>query len=134
MKDYSILEKWIDDYNGAAIYSLVDDKGKRYIGQAIRLQQRLETHRQVLTRAFKHKDVYVVENENLVNAVRNGIKFKVEILYKIPRCKATVNMLRYYENYYFQKYGGYKNTYNIAPISAPVWSCDHFNIIKTKSP
>lgn len=39
MKDYSILEKWIDDYNGAAIYSLVDENGKRYIGQAIHLQQ-----------------------------------------------------------------------------------------------
>lgn len=122
MKDYSILENWIDDYNGAAIYSLVDDKGKRYIGQAKHLQQRLETHRRALTRAFNNKEVYVIENENLVNAARNGVKFKVEILYKIPWYENSVNMLRYYENYYLQKYGGLKNTYNSIPVYVPNWS------------
>lgn len=131
MKNYTILENWIDNYNGAAIYSLIDENGKRYIGQAIHLQNRLETHRRALTRAYKHKDAYVVENENLVNAVRSGLKFKVEILLKIPREETTVNRLRYYENYYFQKYGGYKGTYNIAPIASPIWNYKQFNIIKT---
>lgn len=130
MKDYSILEKWIDDYNGAAIYSLVDDKGKRYIGQALHLQQRLETHRRALNKAFKEpNNIEIVENANLIKAVRNGVKFKVEILYKIPYHETTKNMLRYYENYYFQKYGGYNDTYNITPIYAPVWHYEGYNKI-----
>lgn len=32
---------WDTDYNGSAIYSLVDENGKRYIGQAKHLQHRL---------------------------------------------------------------------------------------------
>jgi predicted GIY-YIG superfamily endonuclease len=134
MKDYSILEKWIDDYNGAAIYSLVDENGKRYIGQAIHLQQRLETHRRVLNRAYKGLPITVIENENLLNAASKGKKFKVEILLKIPWYETTVNMLRYYENYYFQKYGGYNGTYNIAPIYPPVWDCEYLNKIKVRNP
>lgn len=135
MKNYSILENWIDDYNGAAIYSLVDYKGKRYIGQALHLQQRLETHRRALNKAFKEpNNMEIVENANLIQAVRNGLKFKVEILYKIPWYETTKNMLRYYENYYFLKYGGYNGTYNIAPIYPPVWHCEKLNIIKCKSP
>ena len=105
MKDYSILEKWIDDYNGAAIYSLVDENGKRYIGQAIHLQQRLNTHRQELNKAYKRNTIEVVENVELANAARRGIKFKVDVLYKIPWYNATKNNLLYYENYYLEKYG-----------------------------
>ncbi len=130
MKDYSILEKWKDDYNEAAIYSLVDENGKRYIGQAIRLQNRLETHRRALNKAYKEPDnEEITENANLIKAVREGLKFRVEILYKIPYYERTKNMLRYYENYYHVKYGGYKNTYNIAPIYAPNWHYEKDNEI-----
>ena len=132
MKDYSILEKWIDDYNGAAIYSLVDENGKRYRGQAIHLQQRLNTHRQELNKAYKRNTIEVVENVELANAARRGIKFKVDVLYKIPWYNATKNNLLYYENYYLEKYGGYKNTYNKAYIPMPRWDYEKDNNIKIR--
>ena len=84
MKDYSILEKWIDDYNGAAIYSLVDENGKRYIGQAIHLQQRLETHRRVLNRAYKGLPITVIENENLLNAASKDCEYLNKIKVRNP--------------------------------------------------
>lgn len=129
MKDYTALKNWNDDYNGAAIYSIVDRNGKRYIGQAKHLQQRLDAHRQALNKAYKGIDVNVIENQNLVNAARNGETFSVEILYKIPWYKASRNMLRYYEKYYLDKYGGYKNTYNIAPVYAPNFNYMPYNEI-----
>ena len=126
-KKYISLEKWDDDYNGAAIYSLVDSEGKRYIGQATHLQDRLETHRRQLNKAITNPEGECAEGKKLIDAVKNGMKFKVEILEKIPDDKATVNILRCWEAYYLDCYGGYDNTYNSAAMPSPVWSYEEFN-------
>ena len=54
-KEYLAIGKWDDMYNGAAIYSLVDQDGKRYIGQAKKLQNRLEQHRISLNNIVRNK-------------------------------------------------------------------------------
>ena len=129
MKDYTVIQKWNDDFNGAGIYSLVDENGKRYIGQAVHIQNRLEHHRIQLNKAWKDRDAMIYEGNKLIDAVRNGARFRVEILKKLSWDDATVNILRYWESFYLDYYGGLENTYNGAVISAPVWSYEPFNDI-----
>lgn len=128
-KDYTIIEKWDDDYTGSAIYSLVDNDGKRYIGQAKSLQARLNTHRQQLNLAYKNEKAIIPEGKKLIDAVRDGKKFKVQVLKKLMWNETTINNLRYWESYYLEKYGGINNTYNTAPIPLPVWNCRSLNEI-----
>ena len=127
MKRYLAIKKWDDDYNGSAIYSLVDKNGKRYIGQAKTLQRRLESHRIYLNQAYMNPECNVDEGKKLIDAVRCGTIFSVEILRKIPWNKASYNTLRYWENYYLEKYGGIENTYNTACVPSPVWNYPPFN-------
>lgn len=127
MKEYLAVKKWDDDYDGSAIYSLIDEFGKRYIGQAIHLQQRLETHRRELNKASKGNNIHINEGEKLVDAVKAGRVFSVEILKKLEWSDSTVNNLRYWENYYLDQFGGIDNTYNNMPIASPVWDYDPFN-------
>lgn len=50
-RDRSAVLWWDTEYDGAAIYALVDNEGKMYIGRASRLQKRLRTHRRALQKA-----------------------------------------------------------------------------------
>ena len=127
MKDYTTIKKWNDDYNGAGIYSLIDESGKRYIGQAKHVQQRLESHRCALNLAVRKKDAFVNDGIKLVDAVRNGVKFRVEILKKIPWYDATTNILRKWESYYLDYFGGIDKTYNGAVVPYPSWKYDPYN-------
>lgn len=131
MKSYESIDKWDDNYNGAAIYSLVDKtNGKRYIGQAKHLQQRLETHRRELNRIIYNPNCLTAEGIKLKNAVIKGSRFKVEILHKIPELSACVNELRYWESFYHNKFGGYENTYNTAYVIEPEWYCEPYNDVE----
>ena len=126
------LLPWKTEYNEAAIYSLVDQSGKRYIGQALHLQERLKTHMQELNRIANNTDCYTTENVKLYEAVQNGAIFRVKILYYFPYHKITINNLRFYENYYLQKFGGLDNTYNVAPVPPPCWNHKEFNKVLLK--
>lgn len=130
MKNYFVLEKWDTDYEGAAIYSLVGDDGKRYIGQATHLQRRLDAHRQAMNKIWKRKCTCSPEGSNLVDAVLRGVKFKVEVLRKIPWTEASVNNLRYWEKHYFNVYGGFEGTYNTGIVYDPVWSYEPGNEVE----
>lgn len=106
------LLTWDTDYNGSAIYSLVDENGKRYIGQAKHLQHRLWGHRSALRRAL-NGNIYYSEGAKLVEAVQNGTTFKVEVLKMFPDVyEVARNTLAYWEQYYLDKYGGIEGTYN----------------------
>ena len=129
-RDYTAIEKWTDDYNGAAIYSLVDPDGKRYVGQAVRLQNRLHTHRRALNRAYNGERFESNEGTALINAAKSHIKFRVEILEKIKPTMATVNYLREREYHYLMNYGGYDNTYNTSVIPVPNYNVEAFNDVK----
>lgn len=132
MKDYSVVKEWEDNYTGAGIYSLMDENGKRYIGQAINVQNRLETHRRELSKICKNNEAITNEGSKLADAARNGARFKVEILKKLPWHKATVNILRYWERFYLDKFGGLKNTYNSCVVYDPVWSYEPNNEVTLK--
>lgn len=131
MKKYIAIKKWDDDYNGAGIYSLVDENGKRYIGQAKHIQNRLHAHRVNLNRCAKGLEPSCIENANMINYVRNGGVFTAEILYKIPWYESTENELRKQEGYYCEKYG-YKNIYNSAPVPSPIWTYEKMNDIELR--
>jgi hypothetical protein len=130
MKYYTTIEKWDDLFDGSAIYSLVDQNGKRYIGQAKNLQNRLDTHRRELNKAYQGRNVRINEGAKLIEAVKNGVRFRVDILKKFQWHEATVNNLRYWENYYLENYGGVDNTYNFAPIPYPVENFEDFNSVE----
>lgn len=124
-----VLADWDVDYNGCAIYSLVDNKNKRYIGQSTALRSRLKEHHYQLNRASKHEDAEVTENKKLVDAVRSGETFRVEVLKIMPLLESNINNLRYWEKHYLEKYGGLENTYNSAPIPLPDWNYHPMNDI-----
>ena len=114
-------------YNGAGIYSLVDQDGKRYIGQALNIQNRLEQHRRALNVVVRDGNTGTAENTELVDAVASGKRFHVEILKKLEGANATKNKLDFWERHFLKKYGGFKETYNVNVISAPNWKCSAYN-------
>ena len=119
-----MLENWKTDYCGAAIYSLVDEDGKRYVGQTQNLKRRLYQH----YREF-NKPKYSMEGRKLLDAINQGKKFKVEVLKFIPWYDATINELRYWEQYYIDLYKRECETYNTAPVPFPDKWCDDYNSI-----
>ena len=131
-KDYTIVKKWDDDFEGSAIYSLIDEDGKRYIGQAVDVQRRLHAHRMALNRAFRNPDAESDEGQALCDYARSGRTFTVEILKKFKWSEATYNILCYWEAYFVEKFGGYKNTYNSQIV--PVVNEDYapFNDVRLK--
>ncbi len=128
-KRYLAIKKWNDDYNDGAIYSLVDANGKRYIGQAKHLQNRLHTHRIELNRIY-NGGTSCVEGKKLIDAVKGGAVFTVEILRKIKWYEMTINELRFWEGYYLEKYGGIDNTYNTIPAYYPNYNFEPDNEVE----
>ena len=114
--EYLAIDKWDDTYNEGGIYALVDQDGKRYIGRAKHIQNRLHQHRVALNSIIRTGKCCATEGNELVEAVKNGKRFKAEILKKICFSESTENNFRYWENYYVQKYGGYPALYNTAFI------------------
>lgn len=128
MKDFSILKKWDTQYNGAAIYSLVDDNGKRYIGKTMHLQDRLNTHRQELSKIYRTKgNTYTHEGQKLADAAMNGVVFHVEVLLEVPPESVTVNLMCLLEWFYFYKFGKIDGTYNSTYPTDPCWSHKPYN-------
>lgn len=129
MKNNESLKNWNVDYTGAAIYSLVDSEGKRYIGQAMNLKRRLYMHKKEFDKLKKDPGSDTCEGSKLATAIRNGSRFEVEILKLIPWKNSTVNVLRYWEMYFVNQYGGLENTYNTADVTPPNFNCENFNCI-----
>lgn len=131
----TVILPWDDDFTGAAIYSLVDSNGKRYIGQATRLQERLASHQKACASILDGSATSPLEGQKMVRAIKDGVTFKVEILKKLENGEATINNLRYWENEYVKKFGGLEDTYNVSKPPAPIWTHDPFNeIIVNESP
>lgn len=106
-----ILNSNYEQYTGTVIYALVGSDGKRYIGKALNFVQRMKQHGYELERVANGKESYH-EGFKLCQAVKDGIKFKAEILEKVPFLKNTHNYLCEREQYYYELYGGANNTYN----------------------
>jgi predicted GIY-YIG superfamily endonuclease len=129
--EFIAIKKWADDYNGAGIYSLTDENGKKYIGQSKHIQDRLHTHRQNLNRAAKNIEVHAIENEGLIEYAKNGGVLTAEILLKLPWNMATKNNLRHFEGVFCRKYG-YKNIYNSIEAYPPHWDFEPDNEIEVQ--
>ena len=127
-KEYLAIGKWKDQYTGAGIYSLIDQDGKRYIGQALNVQRRLDQHRIELNKVVKGLPSNET-NLELIDAVMDGKRFHVEILKKLEGTEATKNNLCVWEDYFFEKYGGFNETYNGVTVSPPRWNYEPFNVV-----
>lgn len=111
-KEYLAIHEWQTKYNGPAIYCLTGKTGKRYIGQTIHLQNRLNSHRRAFNRIVKGTVKERVESHVLTNAVSSGEMFTVEVLKRIPDTIATSSILSYWEQYYIKKYDTFHSGYN----------------------
>ena len=106
------MNDWQTEYNGPAIYCLTGQTGKRYIGQTIHLQDRLNRHRREFNKIIKGTVKERSESHVLTNAILSGERFTVEILKRIPDTIATSSMLCYWEQYYVNKYNSFHAGYN----------------------
>lgn len=118
-----------ETYTGSAIYALVDKNGKRYVGQAARFQERMRSHESAFQTILKGSDKKFPEGEKMVQAVKEGITFTAIILRKLEGGEATINNLRYWEDFYLTESGGIDGTYNMYKPPAPLWEHDPFNIV-----
>lgn len=130
----TIIQPWEEEYAGAAIYSLVDANGKRYIGQAMHLQERLNSHQKALAEMLQHPEKRPLEGLKMIKAVRSGVKFRVEVLKKLEGGEATINNLRYWEGFMLEQYGGIENTYNSQIPPVPIWNHEPFNYVIVNEP
>ena len=126
MKDilYSDIE-----YNGPGIYGIYDNEGKYYIGQALNVKRRLETHKNNFRRIAKNKN-NISENKALKEAIFSGKKFKAILIKKLEWYEATKNLLDFWEQYYIQQYN--ENTYNYVVVQTINWHYVPSNTIKFK--
>lgn len=104
----------IPDYNGAAVYSLVDENGKRYIGSTYNLQQRLNAHAVEFRKVMRAEQTTFMGGK-LMEAIKDGRRFRCEILAPLPDDISKVHM-RQIERACFLAAGGLDGTYNSSVV------------------
>ncbi len=108
----------IPKYNGAAIYALVDQNNKRYVGSTNHLNRRIKTHRCFMNMVLtKGENGFV--NPKLTTAIKNGSIFMCEVLAYI-KTELSKNEAEEIERVFIQHFGGIENTYNVFPIKNKV--------------
>lgn len=133
-QDKTELLIWDTDYNGAAIYSLVDENGRRYVGQAQNLQNRLKQHRKAFNRIKdgESKPIGCKEGKRLVEAIEAGVTFRVEVCKRLTPEEATKNSLRHWECEIYEQYANgipleENDLYNSTYPAPPKWECEDLN-------
>jgi group I intron endonuclease len=99
----------VPEYNGIGIYALIDNNGKMYVGSSKNIRHRLKEHSKGL--------LIGKDSKNLIDAVKDGLTFKCEILEQIPYGCNTY-YLRSRENYYIEKHDTVNNGYNAFYVPA----------------
>ncbi len=108
----------IPEYNGAAVYALVDDNGKRYIGSSNHLRRRIKSHNSYMRTALRTGHSGFL-NDEIEKALLNGANFKCEILAQI-NTDVSKHELEEIERIFLKHYGGLENTYNTIPLKHKV--------------
>lgn len=103
----------IPDHSGPAIYALVDQNGKRYIGSSCNLQRRIKEHDREIRRVLRGENSGFLSN-SLTSAVLMGLEFKVEVLATYENMDSK-NLLKI-ERACLLAAGGLQNTYNSQAI------------------
>lgn len=109
---YQIADIPLESFGG--IYSLVDEKGKRYIGSSKDIRKRVQFH-QTHINLFLRDGVDGYINPSIAEAITLGIKFRCEVLARFY-CDLTDREKREIERVFIKKYGGIDSTYNVLPI------------------
>lgn len=104
----------VPEYNGAAVYALVDENGKRYIGSTVHLKNRIKQHSTYMRTAIRDGHSGFL-NAKLENALLKGTIFKCEILAKV-NVEITKKELEEMERIFLKHFGGIENTYNHIPL------------------
>ena len=110
----TVLQGIQNDYEGAAIYALVDNHGKKYIGATSNLKRRLLFHENHIKQLLVYGiDGYVCKK--MVDAILEGETFHVEVLEMFPD-GISQEELNDKECYYLEQAGGLDATYNMKGI------------------
>ena len=104
----------IPDFEGAGVYALIDDTGRKYIGSSVNTKKRIMSHEISFQRVLRDGAAPNVGNK-LVNAVLSGMQFDAVLLQELPN-GANFYDLMDMEKRYLDENGGCKNTYNAMPI------------------
>jgi len=108
----------IPEYNGAAVYALVDDNGKRYIGSTLHLKDRIKQHKAMMRTVYNHGPNGFV-NPKITSALLEGLTFRCEILVMI-NTDVSKYELEEMERVFVKHFGGTNNTYNCKPLKCKV--------------
>lgn len=103
----------IPDYNGAAVYALIDDKGKAYIGSTLHLKMRIMQHNSMMRTVCPGSRNGLV-NSKIASAILEGRTFRCKVLVKVYE-QVSKHELEDIERVFINHFGGNENTYNMKP-------------------
>lgn len=105
----------IPTYNGPGVYSLIDGKGKQYIGSSLNISQRIKQHDRSLANAKRGNAEKAASSYEMQVAVQKGMQFRSAILWKLPD-GGTQYDLWDAERRFLLVAGGCKETYNAKDV------------------
>lgn len=104
----------IPQYDGAGVYALVDEAGKKYIGSSQNVALRVLQHQYNLHRAACNS-TREFKGTKLETAAHNGHRFRAILLEKLPPGGSRYDLWDL-ERKHLEAAGGIAATYNGAPI------------------
>lgn len=104
----------IPNYTGSAVYSLVDDCGKKYIGSTSNLKRRINFYSSCIKRLL-HDGADGFLCAKMQKAILEGRTFRLEVLEMFPD-GISEEELNNKECFYLEQEGGLEKTYNMKPI------------------
>ena len=108
----------IPEYNGAAVYALVDKDGKRYIGSTLHLKSRIKQHISLMRTVYKYGPNGWV-NPKITKALLDGVVFQCEVLAMI-NSDISKHELEEIERVFVKHYSDIGDTYNCKPLKCKV--------------
>ena len=100
----------LPEYGGPAVYSLIDENGKKYIGSTVNLRRRLKAHASSI-RLVQRKGMDAFISDAMADAVRAGHTFRWSVLETFP-ADIPDGILRLAELRHIEKAGGIDSLYN----------------------
>lgn len=110
MKKANVLMD-IPCYNGPAIYALIDDSGKKYIGSTSDFQRRIKTWQAFMRKALKEGSRNGLLPHAITDALLAGKTFRVAVIEELPRSMCFRDRVAH-ERTALAECGGLCSTYN----------------------
>ncbi len=115
MRNRNTMLSNVPNYKGAAVYALIDEDGKKYIGSTCNFKNRMLRWRVSMMKAV-NAGCYVGNGpQSISEAVIAGHRFRAEIIEMLPPNISKSDLLLHEKNA-LDAAGGVENTYNSVRI------------------